>query len=306
LNTRLKATVYAGTPAKTGSNASAVSRTLGVAIGSICCAVICRDDEIYRRLSGLYRDFLTELTPDITIELERTEVEGPAPGGDSPEPVFDILVGRSDLFIAEMGWDPAGSDASLRYINRLFYLAYYTACLEKYGGDPPAMLVHACGILRQGRALLFAGPSESGKTTIAGICREKDGRVISDEMVLVSRPGSDGGAASVRSVPIIGGFPPGLNITAPLSCILMLKRGERTRIRPLEPVEAYLRLISQTITPCYIGQREIKPILSLLADFSQKMVKSVPVYEMEFALDGDSLWQEIGNLEEMLYGKVVR
>lgn len=306
MNTRLKATVCAGTPVKSSVNAPSADHTLGVEIGSICCAVTCRDDEIYRRLSGLYRNFLTELTPDITIELERTEVEGPVPDGDASEPVFDILVDRSDLFIAEMGWDPAGSDAAFRYINRLFYLAYYTACLEKFGGDPPAMLVHACGILRQGRALLFAGPSESGKTTIAGMCREKDGRVISDEMVLISRPGSDGSAASVRSVPIIGGFLPGINITAPLSCILMLKRGERTRIRPLEPVEAYLRLISQTITPCYIGQRERKSVLSMIAEFSQKTINRVPVYEMEFALDGDSLWQEIGNLEEMLYGKVAK
>lgn len=306
MNTRLKATVYAGAPAETGANALSADHTLGVEIGSICCAVACQDDEIYRRLGELYRNFLTELAPDVTIELEKTEIDGPVPDGDASEPVFDILVDRSDLFVAEMAWDPAGSDAAFRYINRLFYLAYYTACLEKYGGNPPAMLVHACGILRQGRALLFAGPSESGKTTIAGMCREKDGRVISDEMLLVSRPGSDDSAASVRSVPIIGGFPPGINITAPLSCILMLKRGERTRIRPLEPVEAYLRLISQTITPCYIGQTERKSVLSMMAEFSQKTINRVPVYEMEFALDGDSLWQEIGNLEEMLYGKVVK
>ena len=137
-----------------------------------------------------------------------------------------------------MGCNPAESDAGFRYLNRLFYLAYYTACLEKYGGGPPAMLVHACGspaVRAGGHA--FAGPSDSGKTTIAGMCREKDGRVISDEMVLVSRPGSDGSAASVQSVPIIGGFPPGINITVPLSCILMLKKdGGRISIPSIRPM----------------------------------------------------------------------
>ena len=42
-----------------------------------------------------------------------------------------------------------------------------------------------------------------------------------------------------------------------------------------------------------------------MADFSQKTITgSVPVYELEFTMDGGSLWREIDELEEMLYGRV--
>lgn len=302
---RLKATVYAGAPGKVGRRVPSVNRTLGVEIGSICCALRCPDDRLLRRLGGLYRNFLTERTPDITIDLEKVPNTKEVPGGDGTGLDFNVLVDRPDVYIAEMDCEPAESDAGFKCVNRLFYLAYYTACLEKYGGNPPAMLVHACGILRFGRAFVFTGPSESGKTTIAGMCGEKDGRVINDEMVMVS-PRDGGGAASVRSVPIIGGFPPGINIAVPLSCILLLKKGSRTRVCPIEPVDSFLQFIRQIITPSYIGQQGLRTALSIVADFSQEITGSVPVYELEFTMDSGSLWREIEALEEKLYGRVMR
>jgi hypothetical protein len=309
LNIPLRATVHTGPPVAAGGKTPHPNRTLGIQIGSTCCALTCPDDEIYQSLNRLYRNFLTEQDADVTIDLERgAGYAGNTSGDDLPGDEtrgLTVLCDEPDLFVAEMECNLDESGNGFRYMNRLFFMAYYTACLEKYGGNLPAMLVHACGVLRSGRAVIFTGPSESGKTTIAGLCGEKDGRVISDEMVLVTRPGPDGGVC-VQSVPIIGGSVPGINITVPLRYILLLKRGETTRIRPVEPVDAYLRLISQTITPCYLGQRETEPVLPLLADFSQETVRAVPVYELEFALNGESPWREIGNLEEMLYDKVVK
>ncbi len=304
MKTTLKATVYAVTPAKSGARTLSVSHTLGVEIGSICCALNCQDDEIYQRLSGLYRNFLTERSPDITIDLERAADVEPPPGGDGSESPFSVLVDQPDVFSAGMEWENSEHDQGIRYMNGLFDMAYYTACLEKYGGDPPAMLVHACGVLRHGRAVVFAGPSDSGKTTVARLCGENDGRVINDEMVLVSRPGAEGGAAIVQSAPMIGSFPPGVNVRVPLSCILLLKKGSRTRVGPTDPADAYLRFVRQVITPLYIGQRELRPALTMVADFSQEMVGAVPMYELEFTVDGRSLWREIGELEERLYGRV--
>jgi hypothetical protein len=305
LNICLKATVCAGVPEVTRGKAPDVNRALNIQIGNACCTLRCPDDEIYQGLDNLYRHFLTDQATDVTIQLERSDrdVAAGGNGNTEEEPYFAVLCDEPDLFVAEMECSLGRSGNGFRYMNRLFYMAYYTACLEKYGGGTPGMLVHACGILRRGRAFVFAGPSESGKSTIAGLCGEEDGRVISDEMVLIARPGPDGGA-SVQSVPIIGEFPPRLNIAVPLSCILLLKRGERTRICPINPVDAYLRLISQTIKPCYVGQRGSELMLPLLADFSQETTNSVPVYELEFTIDRESLWQEISNLETVLYGRV--
>jgi len=298
----LKATVYMGMPVELRTRMPSVNRTLGIQIGSTCCGLKCPDDEVYQRLRRLYWNFLTEQSADVTIELERATGWNEGAGDNQ---VFSVLRDEPDTFIVEMECSPAESDAGFKHLNRLFYLAYYSACLEKYGGSPPAMLVHACGIMRQGRALVLAGPSESGKTTIAGLCGEKDGRVINDEMVLISRPGKDGDT-TMQSIPIIGGFLPGINITVPLSCILLLKKGSRTRVNPVTPVNVYLRFIRQIVTPTYIGQREGRTAAAIAADFSQEITGIVPVYELEFTLDGESLWREIGELEAMMYGQVTK
>ncbi len=295
----LKATVYPGLPVAVKERAPSINLTLGIQIGPTCCALRCPDDDLYKRLEGLYRNFLTEETPDVTIDLER--ISGGEGDGARKKQAFTVQADRPDRFVAEIVCNPAESGRGFEYMNRLFYMAYYTACLERFDGRPVAMMLHACGILRRGRALVFAGPSDSGKTTIAGLCSEQDGRVISDEMVLVYRPPAEGGYTSVQSVPILGTFPPGINITVPLSCILLLKKGEQTRVRPISPVDAYLRLIRQIITPSYVGQREIKTALSMVADFSLETISSTPVYELEFTTHGESLWQEIGELEGTLY-----
>jgi hypothetical protein len=173
----------------------------------------------------------------------------------------------------------------------------------KYNGNLPAMLVHACGIFRRGQALVFTGPSEAGKTTIARLCGERDGELINDEMLLISRPTSNGNGISVQSAPIIGRFPPQRSVTTPLRCILLLKKSSKTTVRCLERVEAYLRFLRQIITPVYIGQSDVRTVLSLMAAFSDEVTGTTPVYELEFTLDGEPLWQVIAELESSLAKK---
>jgi hypothetical protein len=303
LKITLKATVYLGPPVAGKRRTPSANRTLGIQIGPICCALRCPDDELYDRLGGLYGNFLTEQPADVTIDLKR--ISGGDDDGAGDKPALSVLQDKPDRFIAALECNPTESGRGFEYMNRLFYMAYYSSCLEKYGGSPAAMLMHACGILRRERALVFSGPSESGKTTIAGLCGEHDGQVISDEMVLVYRPSAEGGT-NVQSVPILGTFAPGMNVTVPLGCILMLKKGEQTRVHPVNQVDAYLRLIRQIITPSYIGQREIKTALSLVADFGLEIINNIPVYELEFTTQRDSLWQEIGELEGELGDKLIK
>ncbi|MFH0914753.1 MAG: hypothetical protein V1849_05665, partial [Chloroflexota bacterium] len=98
-------------------------------------------------------------------------------------------------------------DREFNHLNQLLSLAYYSACKVKYDGQPPAFLVHSCGIVRDGKAVMFCGPCDAGKTTIARLCGEQYGQVINDEMLLVSRSPQGKGRLAVQGVPIIGGFP---------------------------------------------------------------------------------------------------
>jgi hypothetical protein len=293
------------------------TNTVNLEIGDICCSFRCHDDNVCNRLREMYGAFLTEQTPpDMTVELVATDRLNPKDLGKTlsrTKYVHDkknrfrtsskIMSGQYDLenrYIKIVGEkNLVNPDLENNHLNKLFAMAYYSACKVKYGEVPPAMLVHAAGILRQGRAWIFTGPSEAGKTTVATLCREQDGEVINDEILLVSQPGINGGNISVRSAPILGRFIPRRRISAPLGGIFMLKKGPRTLVSSINRTEACTRLMRQIITPAYIGQSSKRAVLSLIADFSSELSGAVPVYELEFTLDGESLWQVVDGVEGM-------
>ena len=158
------------------------------------------------------------------------------------------------------------------------------------------MLVHACGILRYGQALVFTGPSDAGKSTIARLFDKQHGEVINDEMLLMSRPSPARKSVSIQSAPIIGDLLPGRNTSAPLRCILLLKQSHKTILHYLDKVDAHLRFMRQIISPVCIGQKDKRSVYSMIADFSAEVTSAVPVYELEFNLDEKSLWQITGDL----------
>lgn len=296
------------------------NHTLSLQIGTVCCALKCKDTEVYSRLERLYHHFLTKQPADITIELLGTDRLSPDDlgialsetryiheGGNRFRTTSQIVTGQYDLssqsIIITGERSLADPNSEFNHLNQLLSLAYYSACKVKYEGNPPAMLVHACSVLRRGQALVFAGPSEAGKTTIARLCGERDGEVINDEMLLISRPTSNRDGIMVQSAPILGRFPPRRNTAAPLRCILLLEKSKKTLVRCLDRAEAYLRFMRQIITPAYIGQRSRRAIYSLMADFSNEVTSTIPFYELEFSLDGESLWQTVGELENILERK---
>jgi hypothetical protein len=295
------------------------NHSMNIQIGGICCAITCEDDAVYDSLRHIYREYLTHLPADITVKLECTD----RLTRDDFDPA---LISKTKFFHENSHFTTSNQMMSGQYdlakhiinitlersllnpefgfnnLNQLVSLAYYSACKVKYDGNPPVMLVHACGILRHGQALLFAGPSKAGKTTVAHLCRDGDGIVINDEMVLVSRPGYSGNSISVQSAPIMGGFPSRGDMSAPLRSILLLKKGDSTRTRPLSRTDAYLQFLRQIITPVYIGQRDSRAVYSLMAEFSDEITRAVPVYEFEFNLDSRAIWKAVDELEAVLEG----
>lgn len=307
-------------PMKSKQGMPSSDHTLGIQIGSVCCALRCQDAEVYNRLQRLYRDFLTEQPADITIELEGADRLSPDNSGEALSETryihegnrfrttSQIIAGQYDLARHTISITGERSlvnpDPEFNHLNQLFSLAYYSACKVKYDSNPPpAMLVHACGILRYGQAIAFAGPSDTGKTSIARLCEERHGEVLNDEMLLISWPTPNGSGISVQSAPVIGGLSSQRNMAAPLRCILLLKRSNKTLVHYLDKAEAYLQFMRQIITPAYIGQRDVRSALSLMADFSAEVTRIVPIYELEFNLDGEALWQAVMELEDVPEGK---
>ena len=164
----------------------------------------------------------------------------------------------------------------------------------------PTMLIHACGILRGESMVIFTGPSETGKTTIARLCGSKYGKVVNDEMLLVTG-GADGGSLSIHGIPIIGGVKQRLNIKAPPVCVMMLKQAKKTSVRPLDRVEAYLRFMRQVIAPRHITEPDdINKMLTATTGFADTLTKAIPCYELAFTLEKEPLWQAVAETEASL------
>ncbi|MFC1893827.1 hypothetical protein ACFLYR_07390 [Chloroflexota bacterium] len=287
--------------------------TMRVQIGDVGCLLICRDAEVFGNLKNLYRNFLTLEPADISFELEPVERMNSAEieaaldemrfthEGNHFTSTNLIITGEHNLTGRTISMTVEkrllSSDVGPNYVNRALSLAYYTACKVRYNGNPPALLVHSCGILRHGQALLFVGPCGAGKTTIARLCGMEYGQVLNDEAVLVSRPHQSNDALRVQGVPMIGELHQRLNIAAPLRCVLLLKQSKKTDIHRLDRMEAYLSFMRQVWAPAYIGQRDRRAIYSLIAEFSDEVTRTTPFYELEFSLDKESLWEVVAELE---------
>ena len=148
--------------------------------------------------------------------------------------------------------------------------------------------------------MLFVGPSEAGKTTIARLCSGEWSEVLNDEMALLShhRPGA--GVITARGIPILGGLSQRLNTVAPLKCVFLLKQSKQTKARRMSQVEAYLCFIRQVISPEYIGLTERQSLFTQIADFANEVTSSVPFYELEFSLDKERLWQVLEDIEKVM------
>lgn len=300
-----------------GKNIHLNKYELLIQIGSICCALVFSNSKVYKEMQRLYDQFTAVGPADITIELELTDKIDPdefrevlyntvyTHDGGQFWTTSRIVSGQYDLSSRHISITAektlGDTDFEYNHLNRLITMAYYSGCKIKYDGStPPALLVHACGIIRNGNMVLFAGPSEIGKTTIARLCGDRHGKIVNDEMILVSRKNSDNPCMYAQGVPIIGKVPQRKNIAANLNYILLLKQSNNTKVNELNKTEVYLRLIRQVINPAYIGQRSGRDVYSMMADFSAELVENVPVYELEFKLDEAALWETVNELEERL------
>lgn len=146
---------------------------------------------------------------------------------------------RRGDFSAE--WHPATRRGRVRqaaypYAIDSVMRVLHSLVLAETGG----FLLHAASAIRNGRAFLFSGVSEAGKTTISRLA-PPDVALLSDEISYV-RPGADGYRAF--GTPFAGELGvPGENIAAPITALYFLAKGREHRIRPLSTATAAQRLL---------------------------------------------------------------
>lgn len=154
--------------------------------------------------------------------------------------------------------------------------------LEKVMIRRNAMILHSAYMCREGKAVLFSAPSETGKSTQAGLWEKYRGtRQINGDRSLLVRE-ADGWYA--YGWPICGSSEICHNEAHPIQAIVMLYQAKENEIKRLDTGSAMRKVMSQITINMWNGEFQIK-----VMDLIQQLVEEVPVFELGCNISEDAV-----------------
>jgi hypothetical protein len=181
--------------------------------------------------------------------------------------------------------NPYAIDAVLRIVH--------TLVLAQEGG----FLIHAASAIRNGKAFLFAGVSEAGKTTISRLA-PPDATLLTDEISYVRKgvpkdsrknARNQGNGYVAHGTPFTGELAKlGENVSAPVSALYFLAKGPENRIDPVAPGEAVRELLANVLFFA-----EDQELVQRAFHAACEFVSRVPVSRLTFVPD-PRVWEMIG------------
>ena len=167
--------------------------------------------------------------------------------------------------------------------------SFLRVCFSMLAVQRGGLLLHAAGIVKDEQAYVFAGPSGTGKSTIAGLSADR-GRILSDEMIYVQ--GVERGGY-IFGTPFHGTnseqpFAPG----APLRVVLFPVKDTTTGVESLRPPDALRRLLAATFSfdASTDGHQR-------LLDLAAALVQKTSMLQLRFRKDA-SLWDAIDSSDD--------
>ena len=116
----------------------------------------------------------------------------------------------------------------------------HTLVLARQGG----FLLHSASAIRNGKAFLFAGVSDAGKTTISRLA-PPDATLLTDEISYVRKQDVRKQMPASTAVYVAFGTPftgelakLGENVSAPIAALYLLAKGAENRIDPVAPARS--------------------------------------------------------------------
>ena len=154
----------------------------------------------------------------------------------------------------------------------------FSSRLLNYDG----LYLHSSAIEWEGKAYLFSGPSGMGKSTHTRLWQSiyPAAQVFNDDKPALRYLD---GQWFAYGTPWCGKDGININMKFPLGGICFLRRGEANSIRRLTPLEATMRIVSQTTRKFKTEER-----LDLLLSHVEKLVAMIPIYELHCLPDADA------------------
>jgi len=184
-----------------------------IEIGGIAIALETTDAAFVRILNDRYHDYVkSEVRPGFTFRVDLVPPETFDPESDA-EVWFENGEWRMERGDFRARWSPENCEGEISQsanpysVDSVLRIAH-TILLARTGG----FLLHASSAVRNGKAFLFSGLSEAGKTTIARLA-PCDVELLTDEASYISR---EAGRYVAYGTPFAGELgAPGKNVSAP-------------------------------------------------------------------------------------------
>jgi hypothetical protein len=152
------------------------------------------------------------------------------------------------------------------------------AIMTYFIGSGRAVPIHACGIDDNGRGLLFTGPSDSGKTTLANLWKDRPGAtVLSDERLFLRR--REGGFWMYGSLLKSGAILPSPQ-GARVDGIFFIGHAVINAVSPRGAKESAIALLKQALPYWYYYLDEPYPL-----GFCVELSQGVPCADLGFVPD---------------------
>ena len=262
------------------------SNILKLDIGGIPILIHSDDPEFITKKRDSYSNFICEESnPSLKIEVELKSFNSDYDGFENPIVSIDKSKGiytlkgfrtYGEFNVRNMeGNLMHGSPASLN----LFLGFIYSILLLK----EPGFLVHAAGLIRNGKGYIFPGKSEAGKTTIAKL--SPDAELLTDEVALVKKVD---GSFQVFGTPFKGQMDKiGQNLHIPLKAVYFPQKDKKVFKRSIGSLDA-LKMMLTTVVFYSEDEEFIEQLFNICVEF----VNSVPCHELHF-LPEPSFWKVI-------------
>jgi hypothetical protein len=231
---------------------------------------------------------VAEIDFDIDIELTPTRFADPQATVSVTQHRGRWTLERGD-FRAQ--WEPASRTGTIRQTANPYSIdavlrIVHTLVLARQGG----FLLHSASAIRNGKAFLFAGVSEAGKTTISRLA-PPDATLLTDEISYVRKQDArkgDGGYVAYGT-PFTGELAKlGENVSAPIAALYLLAKGAENRIDPIPPAEAARSLLANLL---FFAEDE--ELVQAIFHSAFEFVSRVPVSRLTFVPDA-RVWEMIG------------
>ena len=226
----------------------------------------------------------TEAHSEIEFDIELT------PPSDADPDASVSVVQKSGRWTLARGdfraeWEPAKRRGWIRQTANPYSIdavlrIVHTLVLSKRGG----FLLHSASAIRNGKAFLFAGVSEAGKTTISRLA-PPDATLLTDEISYV-RPQGEGYVAF--GTPFTGELAKlGENLSAPIAALYLLAKGSENRIDPISAGDAARSLLANVL---FFAKDE--ELVQSVFQTAFEFVSRVPVSRLTFFPDA-RVWELI-------------